>query len=89
MDAQLEKLKEALLQTFKAPDVYMFKFIVPNDNVSLAKVMNLFDEGAEVNSRGSKSGKYISITAREMMMSVDSIIEKYEKAFQIQGLMAI
>ncbi len=89
MDAQLEKLKEALLQTFKAPDVYMFKFIVPNDNVSLAKVMNLFDEGAEVNSRGSKSGKYMSITAREMMMSVDSIIEKYEKAFQIQGLMAI
>lgn len=89
MDAQLEKLKEALMQTFKAPDVYMFKFIVPNDNVSLAKVMNLFDEGAEVNSRGSKSGKYMSITAREMMMSVDSIIEKYEKAFQIQGLMAI
>jgi hypothetical protein len=89
MDAQLEKLKEALLQTFKAPDVYMFKFIVPNDNISLAKVMNLFDEGAEVNSRGSKSGKYMSITAREMMMSVDSIIEKYERAFQIQGLMAI
>jgi hypothetical protein len=51
--------------------------------------MNLFDEGAEVNSRGSKSGKYMSITAREMMMSVDSIIEKYERAFQIQGLMAI
>jgi hypothetical protein len=67
----------------------MFKFIVPNDNISLAKVMNLFDEGAEVNSRGSKSGKYMSITAREMMMSVDSIIEKYERAFQIQGLMAI
>lgn len=89
MEEKLEKLKELLTKNFKAPDIYMFKFIVPNNNQSMARVMSLFDESAEVNQRNSANGTYISLTAREMMFSVESILEKYKSAFQIEGLIAL
>ncbi|HCA82617.1 MAG TPA: DUF493 domain-containing protein, partial [Flavobacteriales bacterium] len=34
-------------------------------------------------------GSYISLTAREMMVSVDSILEKYRAAYAIDGLIAL
>jgi len=39
--------------------------------------------------RQSKTGKFVSVSAKEMMMDVDSIIARYEKAVQIEGLMAL
>lgn len=85
----LDNLREQLEQSFKAPDVYMFKFIVPNNNESMARVMALFDDTSRINSKLSSNEKYMSITATEMMLSIDSIIEKYNSAFKIEGLMAL
>ncbi|MFZ5554037.1 MAG: DUF493 domain-containing protein [Bacteroidota bacterium] len=86
---KLEKLRALLEQGFKAPDVYMFKFIVPNNNESMARVMALFDDTSRVHSKLSSNEKYMSITATEMMLSVDSIIDKYRLAFGIEGLIAL
>ena len=36
-----------------------------------------------------RSGKFISISAKEMMLDVDSIIDRYKKATKIEGLMAL
>lgn len=88
-DERIDKLRELLQKNFTAPDIYMFKFIVPNNNQSMARVMSLFDASAEVNSRTSKNGSYISLTAREMMFSVESILDKYNNAFRIEGLIAL
>lgn len=89
MSNQLAKLKEALDQNFKAPEVYMFKFIVPASNEAVARVMSFFDDSSIIASKPSSNGKYVSITARETMFSVDAIVEKYKLAFQIEGLIAL
>ena len=82
------KLREQLeLNTW--PDVYMFKFIVPNQSDLVARVTALFDEAAELKFRHSKNDKYISIGAKEMMLNVESIINKYKQAAEIDGLVAL
>ncbi|MFN3343869.1 MAG: DUF493 domain-containing protein [Flavobacteriales bacterium] len=88
-DDRLVKLKELLTENFCPPEIYMFKFIVPNNNQAHAMAMALFDESAQVESRVSGKGSYISLTAREMMVSVDSILEKYRAAYAIDGLIAL
>ena len=72
------------------PNLYLFKFIVPSDAKSIAATEALFDSNvAQVELRQSKTGKFVSVSAKEMMMDVDSIIARYEKAVQIEGLMAL
>ena len=72
------------------PNLYLFKFIVPADAKSIAATEALFDSNvAQVELRQSKTGKFVSVSAKEMMMDVDSIIARYEKAVQIEGLMAL
>ena len=60
------------------------------DAKSIAATEALFDSNiAQVELRQSKTGKFVSVSAKEMMMDVDSIIARYEKAVQIEGLMAL
>lgn len=89
MDDRLKRLRELLEYSFRAPEVYMFKFIVPGSNEAVARVMAFFDESSVIASKTSANGKYVSITARETMFSVDAIVEKYKLAFQIDGLIAL
>ncbi|HCP40426.1 MAG TPA: DUF493 domain-containing protein [Cryomorphaceae bacterium] len=80
-----EKLKER-----NWPAVYLFKFIVPADNQRVAQTEALFDNStAQVELRKSKTGKFISISAKEMMMDADSVIQRYEEAVKIPGLIAL
>jgi hypothetical protein len=84
----LEKLKIQLEQQ-DWPDVYMFKFIVPNESEKVAQVTVLFNDSTDIVMHPSKTGKYISVTAKELMLDVDSILAKYEQAAQIEGLIAL
>jgi len=72
----LEKLKIQLDQQ-EWPDVYMFKFIVPNESEKVAMVTALFNNSTDIVMHPSKTGKYISVTAKELMLDVDSILVKY------------
>ncbi len=88
MSDTFDKLKIQLaLQEW--PNVYFFKFIVPNNSEIIAKITALFDDGADLKYSKSKTGKYVSISAKEMMMDVDSIIERYEKAAKLKGVIAL
>ena len=84
----LEKLKIQLQQQ-EWPDVYMFKFIVPNQSDKVAQVTALFNNSTDIVMHPSKTGKYISVTAKELMLDVDSILVKYEEAALIEGLIAL
>jgi uncharacterized protein len=88
MELDFSNLK-AKLELFEWPAVYYFKFIVPNDSEKLAQANALFDESSEVVMHPSKNGKYMSISAKEMMLDVDSIILKYEKASLIKGIISL
>lgn len=83
-----DKLKEQLLLQ-EWPNVYLFKFIAPNVNEKIAKVSSLFDENSTLTMHPSSNGNYMSITVKEVMMSADDIIEIYEKAAEIKGVITL
>lgn len=88
MEINLDSLREKL-DLLEWPEVYFFKFIVPNDSERVALVTALFDVTSEIVMHPSKTGKYISISAKEMMLDVDSIIEKYKKASLIKDIISL
>jgi len=86
-EEELQKFKEKIVETTTFPSVYMFKFIVPSENRSIALVENLFDAGTDIHTKESGSGKYTSITGMQVVVNVEEIMEVYKKASQIKGIM--
>lgn len=84
-----DQLRIKLDEEGNYPKVYFFKFIVPGDNRSIARMESIFGEEAQVNLRMSKNGKYASFSVKEMMLDTDSIIKRYEKAMEIEGCIAL
>lgn len=84
-----DRLRESLGKVHEWPSLYMFKFIFEPDAERLEKVLALFPENSELLRRYSIGGKYLSITAKEVMMSADEVVERYERAAMIQGVIAL
>ena len=82
-------LREKLENSGEWPRVYFFKFIIPSDNKKLAKVEALFGPEAHVSIKQSHKGNYVSVSAKELMLSVDGVIERYKKASKIEGVMSL
>lgn len=80
-----QKLRERL-QKQEWPGVFMFKFIVRPDQVE--EVKEIFGP-AEISTRASRNGNYISVTGKEMMMDSETVIERYKAAAEIEGLIAL
>lgn len=89
MDDKISQIKKLLEEQESWPHTYMYKFIVPTTDENIQKVKALFADHAEISERMSSNNKYISITAKEVAMDVDQIIEKYVKAQDIEGLIAL
>ncbi|MES2800113.1 MAG: DUF493 domain-containing protein [Bacteroidota bacterium] len=83
-----DKLK-LQLEEEEWPAVYLFKFIVPNDDHKLALISAMFDDSSEIVLHQSANGNYVSVSVKEMMLDVDSIIEKYQKAAEIKGVISL
>jgi len=83
------KLKLKLEEQFEWPQPYLFKFIIPSDNKKLAQVQALFGNDSQVSTRQSKSNKFTSISAKELMMSPDEVIKIYKEAGKIEGIMSL
>lgn len=66
--------------------LYMFKFIVPNGKES--EVRTLFPKN-EITLKPSSGGKYISTTIQAMMDSADQILDIYDKASKIEGVISL
>ena len=82
-------LKSKLEDQFNWPQPYLFKFIIPSDNKKIALVESLFGEEAQVTIRQSKSNKFSSVSAKEVMISPDEVIAVYKKAAAIEGIMSL
>jgi hypothetical protein len=68
------------------PTVYMFKFIVPKGKeVPLKELFPLHTSTDKVSTQGN----YISVTFQMMMPSSDAVIEIYQRASSIEGLIAL
>lgn len=85
----LKSLETKLDQTTQWPAVYMFKFIVPAENRKIALIESMFGEEAQLLTKESSGGKYISITIKVVMLNALEIISKYREAAKIEGLIAL
>ena len=85
---EFESLKVQLEQT-DFPQVYFFKFIVPNKNDNVAKVSALYTQDTQVQMKPSSSGKFISMSAKQVVLSVDDVISIYKKASVIEGIISL
>ena len=87
MDAAwFDSFRLKLDQNHSWPTLYIFKFIVPKGKED--EVRKLFPLH-NTYERESKNGNYISLTFQMMMPSGAAVIEVYQKASVIEGLIAL
>jgi uncharacterized protein len=87
MDQQwLNGFREKLDQHHSWPSLYVFKFIVPSGKEEEVKKLFPLHTTTE---KPSKQGNYISITIQMMMPSSDAVIDIYQKASHIEGIVAL
>ncbi len=84
-----DRLRERLDHVHDWPSVYMFKFILEPDTERLDAVLALFPPSSEVLRKYSTGGKYLSITVKEVMMSADEVVDRYDKASGIEGVIVL
>lgn len=85
-----KKLKVQLEETTQFPTSYMYKFIVPTTENQVEEVQSMFENtGAVINTKKSKSGKYISVSIVVTLESADVVISYYKKAETIKGIISL
>ena len=88
-DEARDRMRKALDQVHQWPSVYMFKFIFEPEEERLKAVLALFPPEAEILRRYSKAGKYLSLTAKEVMLSAEEVVARYDKASEIKGVIVL
>lgn len=84
------KLKAQLEDTTKFPAKYLYKFIVPTDGNQVEEVKELFNEGgAVIDTKKSKTGKYVSVSIHLKVKGADEVISYYKKAEVIKGIISL
>jgi putative lipoic acid-binding regulatory protein len=68
------------------PTIYIFKFIVPKGKeVQLKELFPMHTSTDKVSTQGN----YVSVTFQMMMHSSESVIEVYERASAVEGLISL
>ena len=83
------RIKQHLIESTQWPSVYMFKFIVPNNENKLNAVKNLFPEETEFSYKTSRDIRFIGVTVKMMMHSAEEVIDIYSRAQGIKGIMSL
>lgn len=84
------RLQEELTKANSWPAPYLFKFIMPTNEASIAAAEKAFDYmGAVINKNQSKNGKYTSLSINLIMPSPESIIQKYQELSSIEGIISL
>lgn len=85
------KLKSQLSDTSTWPNTYLYKFIIPTTPDQSASLLQIFDNlGAVIQSKNSKTGKYISYSIKVKLQNPDAVIDKYkEVASKVKGVISL
>ncbi len=84
-----DRLRQNLDKVHAWPSVYMFKFIFEPEDERLRSVVELFPAESEILRKYSAGGKYVSITVKEVMMSAEDVVERYDRASGISGVIVL
>ena len=84
------KLKIQLDDTTDFPADYLYKFIVPASENQVKEVESIFNNtGAVINTKNSKTGKYVSVSIILKLNSSEEIITYYRKVEKIKGIISL
>lgn len=81
-----DAFKEKLEAQISFPSLYMFKFIVLNGREN--EVASLLPNN-KMTLKESSKGKYVSATIKAMMPNSEAILEVYERASKIEGVISL
>ena len=81
-----EKFQEILDDQYDWPSEYLFKFIAPSNKKD--ELVALFPE-QNIQLRPSSKGNYISITASVMLQSSQEVMDVYDTAYKIEGVISL
>lgn len=84
--ANYDSFKKKLEEEQEFPTKYMFKFIVQKEKVQ--DILPFF-ETAEISTKKSKTGKYISVSAVIVAFNPDDIIDKYKSLSHLEGIISL
>ncbi|GAB7081414.1 DUF493 family protein [Megalodesulfovibrio paquesii] len=85
-DASLAGLKAQLDSAHQWPCLFMFKFIVPQAEAS--RLLALLEPERHT-ARASRGGKYVALTMEMEMRCSDEVCMLYQKASQVEGVIAL
>lgn len=86
MPEKRARFRQTLDDHHQWPCPYIYKFIMPSENLPL--FTEIFPD-AQLESRTSRSGKYTSVTMVSTMCSADEVMAVYDKAARVPGLMSL
>ncbi|OFZ26983.1 MAG: hypothetical protein A2381_20375 [Bdellovibrionales bacterium RIFOXYB1_FULL_37_110] len=86
MVKELENLKAFLDLEFSGPFEYLFKFIVPCEQVGELKA-KLPD--VKWQSRASKNGRYLSISFKKLVQNSSEVIDIYQGLSTVPGIISL
>lgn len=84
--SQPERFKKQLTEHYNFPASYLFKFIVP---VAEKETFRKLFPDIGFSIKNSKTGKYLSFSAKIVVNSSEEIIEIYMKASTVKGIISL
>lgn len=89
-EAFYTKLKDSLEDTTKFPAEYLYKFIVPAKGNKVQEIEDIFkNKLANISTKESKTGKYISVSIKVNLASADEVILHYRAAEKVEGIISL
>lgn len=89
-DEFYSKLKAQLSDTSLWPAPYLFKFIVPSSEDKITQICSFFNhEGAVIDTKESRTGKYTSVSINVKMKDPDAVIAKYKEVAAVEGVISL
>jgi hypothetical protein len=84
--SNIERFRKQLIDHYNFPTLYLFKFIVPEEQKK--EFEKLFSE-ISFDTKNSKTGKYISFSKKLKVNSSEEVIEIYKRAYSIKGIISL
>lgn len=86
VNEDFDKFKRQLDENHEWPCTYLFKFIVPKEQVVTLEHQTGLEHSKLT---PSKKGTYVSVTFEMMANSSDEVVEIYKKASKVKGVMSL
>ncbi len=81
-----DSFRKKLEEEHEFPSKYMYKFIVVKEKVQ--DILPFF-ETAEISTKKSKTGKYISVSATIVAFNSEDIISRYKSLSHVEGIISL